>query len=1145
MKHPLLFFIALGVLVLPCVSVQAKVIYVNGARPAGGDGTSWSAAYRYLQDALAQTVAGDEVWVAGGTYYPDDGGIVTKGDRTASFTLKEGVKLYGGFAGNESGVTQRNSSLHTTELSGEIYSEQIYWSLNVVTLSGNATLDGLTVTKGNANGDASPYNQGGGVFVSASKNLTAVNCVFLSNSASRGGAIYSSSSITITNCTFFSNKATDDGGAIYSSSSSSSSSITATNCLFSNNTANNNGGAILCNVSLLAINCMFSGNSVLGGGGAIYSNMSNTIKVMNCKFLDNSSRSWGGAIFSYSPPIIATNCIFSRNSGSMGGAIAVGSSSAHITTTSCIFSENAASYEGGAIWSGYVVSAANCIFSSNSAKLGGAISCEHPSWSTLTATNCIMLNNFVTGTGSNGGSIYGWRVKLFNNILWHTTPQPQTNLIYITSTGSLRNAEVDFPSPLNQSKNLIKGGTAAITAESGASVSVGDTAVTILTSDPQFLNSANPLGGDGIFGTPDDGLRLQTGSPAKDLGLSMFLPVDSNDVDNDGNLTELLPVDAAGYERIQGAAVDLGAYEIGDAFSPITITAPPISQAVVSGTGTLLSVSASGYNLHYQWYRGVSGDTSNPVANAITTSLTTGSMLSPASFWVRVWNNFDSVDSMAADITLTSDPLAGALNNSALAPFATGGNATWFAQTAVTHDGSSAVQSGVIGHSASSWFSTSVQGEGTLTFWWSVSSSSGDYLRFYIDGVLQTGSISGTSGAWAQKNFVISTSGQHTLKWAYEKDSYTVAGSDCGWVDEILWAPNLITTQPAGVNLLKGTATQITVSATGSNLTYQWYEGNQGDAANPISGATNATLSTPVINATTSYWVRVGNGQGYEQSQTATAKVYPPDSTIASTLDSTGGISFFTWGSQVWSVDSSTSHFGGTAMRSGVIGDSQQSIVEAVVEGAGSLAFWWKVSSESGYDLLSFSIDGVPQANVSGELPWQENVFDLPGSGTHKLRWVYSKDANKTSGSDCGWLDRVTWTPAVSGKTYSGWASAHGLSGEHISNDACPANDGVVNLIKYALNLNPTTPANRPTDGSNPGLPTLLRKPEGELNYTVVIDATITEATFIVESSEDLVTWTPVTSGITETQLEDGMIRLEVPVANAERSFYRLVVIPN
>jgi len=89
-------------------------LYVN-ASAAGGDGTSWENAFTDLQDALAAALSGEEIWVAAGTYTPTN-----NGDRTVSFILKSGVKIYGGFAGGEKALRERSSNPSLAVLSGDI-----------------------------------------------------------------------------------------------------------------------------------------------------------------------------------------------------------------------------------------------------------------------------------------------------------------------------------------------------------------------------------------------------------------------------------------------------------------------------------------------------------------------------------------------------------------------------------------------------------------------------------------------------------------------------------------------------------------------------------------------------------------------------------------------------------------------------------------------------------------------------------------------------------------------------------------------------------------------------------------------------------------------------------------------------------------
>ncbi len=85
-----------------------------------GDGLSWATAKKYLQSAYAMASSGDEIWVADGVYYPDEGTGVTNNDQAAKFDLKDGVKLYGGFVGTESRPMQRDWATNLTILSGDI-----------------------------------------------------------------------------------------------------------------------------------------------------------------------------------------------------------------------------------------------------------------------------------------------------------------------------------------------------------------------------------------------------------------------------------------------------------------------------------------------------------------------------------------------------------------------------------------------------------------------------------------------------------------------------------------------------------------------------------------------------------------------------------------------------------------------------------------------------------------------------------------------------------------------------------------------------------------------------------------------------------------------------------------------------------------
>ena len=101
-------------------------------------------------------------------------------------------------------------------------------------------------------------------------------------------------------------------------------------------------------------------------------------------------------------------------------------------------------------------------------------------------------------------------------------------------------------------------------------------------------------------------------------------------------------------------------------------------------------------------------------------------------------------------------------------------------------------------------------------------------------------------------------------------------------------------------------------------------------------------------------------------------------------------------------------HDGASAAQSGLITDSQSSTLQTTVVGAGTGTFWWRVSSEQWFDYLSFYIDGVMQASISGDSGWQQQAFAV-ANGSHTLKWTYAKDPSVSVGADAGWLDQVTF----------------------------------------------------------------------------------------------------------------------------------------
>jgi hypothetical protein len=292
-----------------------------------------------LQTALEASGAGDEIWVTEGTYSP---GPV--GDRTATFQLKNGVALYGGFKGTETTREQRSWLDHTAVLSGDLkgddgpdFANNAENSYHVVTGSGTdgtAVLDGFTITAGNANGSYQSAYGGGLCNDSGSPTLTHVT--FIANSAEYGGGMSnrSSSRPTLNDATFFANAAGSNGGGMYNYGGSSPA---LTQAAFYGNKAMAGGGMNnLESSSPTLTSIIFFANSASNFGGGITNFYMSSPTLTNVIFFANSAVGSGGGMGNayFSNPIL-TNVTFSANQAPAGGGLA-NSYASHPTVTNSI-----------------------------------------------------------------------------------------------------------------------------------------------------------------------------------------------------------------------------------------------------------------------------------------------------------------------------------------------------------------------------------------------------------------------------------------------------------------------------------------------------------------------------------------------------------------------------------------------------------------------------------------------------------------------------------------------------------------------------------------------------------------------------------------------------------------------------------------
>ena len=134
-------------------------------------------------------------------------------------------------------------------------------------------------------------------------------------------------------------------------------------------------------------------------------------------------------------------------------------------------------------------------------------------------------------------------------------------------------------------------------------------------------------------------------------------------------------------------------------------------------------------------------------------------------------------------------------------------------------------------------------------------------------------------------------------------------------------------------------------------------------------------------------------------------------------------LAFTTGGSASWFGQTSDSHDGVDAVRSGQIGNRQSTWMETTVTGPATLSFWWKTSCEdvrhswswdfkeefvTYVDAVTFTIDGKTMAQLAGRGEWEQKSFELE-AGEHKLRWQFEKDSSNCEGLDCAWVDQIAW----------------------------------------------------------------------------------------------------------------------------------------
>jgi hypothetical protein len=198
------------------------------------------------------------------------------------------------------------------------------------------------------------------------------------------------------------------------------------------------------------------------------------------------------------------------------------------------------------------------------------------------------------------------------------------------------------------------------------------------------------------------------------------------------------------------------------------------------------------------------------------------------------------------------------------------------------------------------------------------------------------------------------------------------------------------------------------------NHTYQYLVQSQGYAdtsGEVVVGSTNLDMGTVVSNQVAYPPTNVVATEAANHTNVVLNWV-APGSTTGEGFE-TGNFSAYPWvlgGNANWTVVNTAPHSGTYCAQSGDITHSQASSLSVVrnVAAAGEISFWYKVSSEGGWDYLHFYIDGEHLGSWCGEVDWTQ-VFYPVTTGEHTFAWEYTKDGSVDMGADCGWIDDISF----------------------------------------------------------------------------------------------------------------------------------------